>query len=129
LEFEDKEEKMQEAVYGISCLRSIDDRKIVDIEVIDLAFHHNGNNIKRAKIGFIADVPALGYRTYEVVKSAVDSSKVANITAFTAEITKVLPRTTTKTTQQDQTSFHNPEFCIKGDPETAIFTISKDGKQ
>ncbi|HYA85332.1 MAG TPA: glycoside hydrolase family 38 C-terminal domain-containing protein [Candidatus Bathyarchaeia archaeon] len=130
LEFEDKEVKTQEAVYGISCLRSTDDRKIVDIEIIDLGFHHNGNKIKRAKIGFIADVPALGYRTYEVIKSDVDSSKVANITAFTAEITKVLPRTTTKITQQqDQTSFHNPEFSIKVDPETAIFTISKDGKQ
>lgn len=131
LEFEDKKEKIQEAVYGISCLRSTDDRKIVDIEVIDLALHHDGNSIKRVKIGFIADVPALGYRTYEVVKSDVDPSKVANIAAFprSADITKVSPGTTTKITQQDTTSFQNSEFSIEVDPETAIFTISKDGKQ
>ena len=131
LEFEDKEEKMQEAVYGITCLRSTDDRKVVDVEVIDVAFHHNGNSIKRLKIGFIADVPALGYRTYEVVKSDVDSSKPANNTDFAriTDITKVTPAATTKIAQQDQTSFQNSEFSIEVDPETAIFTMSKDGKQ
>jgi alpha-mannosidase len=131
LEFEDKEEKRQEAVYGITCLRSTDDRKVVDVEIIDVAFHHNGNSIKRVKVGFIADVPALGYRTYEVVKSDVDSSKAANNTAFAmiTDITKVTPAATTKIAQQDQTSFQNSEFSIEVDPETALFTMSKDGKQ
>jgi hypothetical protein len=114
-------------VYGISCLGSIDDGKIVDIEIMDLAFYPNDNSIKRVKIGFIADIPALGYRTYEVFKSDINSSKDPYIPVSTS--TEKVPTAATKITKSHHTLFQNSEFTVEVDPETAVFTISKDGKQ
>ena len=118
MEFEHTEENRGEAVYGISCLGSIDDGKIVDIEIMDLVFYPNDSSIKRVKIGFIADIPALGYRTYEVFKSDINSSSTVKV-----------PTAATKVTKSHHTLFQNSEFSVEVDPETAVFTISKDGKQ
>ena len=118
MEFEHTEENRGEVVYGISCLGSIDDGKIVDIEIMDLVFYPNDNSIKRVKIGFIADIPALGYRTYGAFKSDINSSSTVKV-----------PTAATKVTKSHHTLFQNSEFSVEVDPETAVFTISKDGKQ
>jgi alpha-mannosidase len=84
---------------------------LIDLEIIDCTFHTD-NSIKQIKIGFIASVPAFGYRTYEIIlEEGNGNGKPLQLISSSHE-----------------THFKNNEFEIQVNPENATIAISKDGK-
>ena len=80
---------------------------LIDLEIIDCTFYTD-NSIKQIKIGFIAAVPAFGFRTYEIIP---EDGKPVQLTSSSHD-----------------THFKNNEFEIQVNPENATIAISKNGK-
>ena len=81
--------------------------ELIDLEIIDSTFYPD-NSIKQIKIGFIANVPAFGFRSFEIIP---ESDKPTQLTSSSHE-----------------THFKNSEFEIQVNPENATITVTKDGK-
>jgi alpha-mannosidase len=82
---------------------------LVDLEIIDCTYYTD-NSIKQIKIGFIASVPAFGYRTYEIIPEDGNDRQVQLISS------------------SHETHFKNNEFEIQVNPENATITVCKNGK-
>ncbi len=76
------------------------------MEIIDCTFYTD-NSIKQIKIGFIAEVPAFGFRSYKVIP---EDGKPVQLTSSSHD-----------------THFRNNEFEIQVNPENATIAISKNG--
>ena len=84
---------------------------LIDLEIIDCTYYTD-NSIKQIKIGFIALVPAFGYRTYEIIpEDGNDNGKPVQLISASHE-----------------THFKNNEFEIQVNPENATITVSKNGE-
>ncbi|HEU4447946.1 MAG TPA: glycosyl hydrolase-related protein [Nitrososphaeraceae archaeon] len=81
--------------------------ELIDLEIIDSTFYPD-NSIKQIKIGFIANVPAFGFRSFEIIP---ESDKPAQLISSSHE-----------------TLFKNGEFEIQVNPENATITVAKNGK-
>jgi alpha-mannosidase len=81
--------------------------ELVDLEIIDCTFYPE-NSIKQIKIGFIAEVPAFGFRSFEIIS---EDGKPMQSPSSTHE-----------------TYFKNNEFEIQVNPDNATITVSKNGK-
>jgi alpha-mannosidase len=79
----------------------------IDIEIIEYSPHPDGS-IQTVKIGFIAEIPALGYKLYRIVPGENSSSD------------RVLSHSTT---------FRNgSNFDITIDPENGLLNVCKEGR-
>jgi alpha-mannosidase len=84
-----------------------EDKNGIDIEIIECSPYPDGS-IQTVKIGFIAEVPALGYKLYRIVPGENAPSE------------RILSHSTT---------FKNGNnFDISIDPENGLLSVSKDGK-
>jgi alpha-mannosidase len=83
---------------------------LIELEIIDCTFYTD-NSIKQIKIGFIASVPAFGYRTYKIIPEDGNGKPVQLAAASSHE-----------------THFKNNEFEIQVNPENATIAVSKNGK-
>lgn len=101
LEFEEGQIK------GIRNLRS--DGETFEIEILQYLMHANDNGIKSVTIGFMAKVPALGLRMFEVIAS---DERIKITTTLTRD-----------------TSFSTANFDVKVDPETGIIKVQKEGRE
>ena len=81
--------------------------ELIDLEIIDSTFYPD-NSIKQIKIGFIVNLPAFGFRSFEIIP---ESDKPTQLTSSSHE-----------------THFKNSEFEIQVNPENATVTVTKDGK-
>jgi alpha-mannosidase len=81
--------------------------KLIGLEILDCSFYPN-NNIKQIKIGFVATIPAFGFRTFEIVPTG-DSKPMQFASSH-------------------ETYFRNNEFEIQVSPDNATVTVSKNGK-
>jgi alpha-mannosidase len=81
----------------------------IELEIIDCTYYTD-NSIKQIKIGFIASVPAFGYRTYEIISEDGNGKPVQLISS------------------SHETHFKNNEFEIQVNPENATIAVSKNGK-
>lgn len=100
LEFEEGQMK------GISHLRS--EGETFEVDILQYSMHENGNGIKSATIGFMAKIPALGFRMFEVIPGD--------------------ERTELTATLASDTSFSTDNFDVKIDPETGIIRIQQEGE-
>ena len=83
------------------------DKEEIETQLIEVAKDSQGN-IKRARIGFIADLPPLGYKVYRIIER------------------KKPPRSELKV---EKNEVENRFFKIKADPETGIIEVfDKEGK-
>jgi alpha-mannosidase len=79
----------------------------IDIEIIECSPYPDGS-IQTVKIGFIAEIPALGYKLYRIVPGENTPSE------------RILSHSTT---------FKNgSNFEVSIDPENGLLSVSKDGK-
>ena len=79
----------------------------IDIEIIE-CFPYPDGSIQTVKIGFIAEIPALGYKLYRIVHGESTPSG------------RILSHSTT---------FRNgSNFDVSIDPENGLLSVSKDGK-
>jgi alpha-mannosidase len=78
----------------------------IDLEIIDSTFYAD-NSIKKIKIGFIAEVPAFGFRSFEIIPENVKP---------------------VQTSTSHETHFKNSEFEVQVNPENATITVTKNGK-
>ena len=79
----------------------------IDIEIIECSPYPDGS-IQTVKIGFIAEIPALGYKLYRIVPGENTPSE------------RILSHSTT---------FRNgSNFDVSIDPENGLLSVSKDGK-
>ena len=79
----------------------------IDIEIIE-CFPYPDGSIQTVKIGFIAEIPALGYKLYRIVHGEIYPSG------------RILSHSTT---------FRNgSNFDVSIDPENGLLSVSKDGK-
>jgi alpha-mannosidase len=88
---------------GIRNLRSEDET--FEIEILQYS-QHADKSIKKVTIGFLAKVPAIGFRTFALVDG--DAIEATTITR--------------------ETSFSTSNFGIKIDPETGIVQLQQEGK-
>ncbi len=100
LEFEEGQMK------GISHLRS--EGETFEIDILQYSMYENGSGIKNATIGFMAKIPALGFRMFEVIPGD--------------------ERTGITTSLASDTSFSTDNFDVKIDPETGIIRIHHEGE-
>src|SRR5690606_38977567 len=100
LEFEEGQMK------GISRLRS--EGETFEIDILQYSMYENGSGIKNATIGFMAKIPALGFRMFEVIPGD--------------------ERTEITTSLASDTSFSTDNFDVKIDPETGIIRIHHEGE-
>jgi len=100
LEFEEGQMK------GISHLRS--EGETFEIDILQYSMYENGSGIKNATIGFMAKIPALGFRMFEVIPGD--------------------ERTEITTSLASDTSFSTDNFDVKIDPETGIIRIHHEGE-
>ena len=83
------------------------DENRIDIEIIECSPYPDGC-IQTVKIGFIAEIPALGYKLYRIVPGENSPSE------------RILSHSTT---------FKNgSNFDVSIDPENGLLSVSKDGK-
>jgi alpha-mannosidase len=105
-------------IRGIVGLRSTyengtEDEKIIEMEILQHSLHPDGS-IRTAKIGFIPTVPPLGFSTYIIIKgenlSTTHSLSIhsSNEVGFKQRIID--------------------DFEIQVDPDTAIVTVTKNGR-
>ena len=80
--------------------------KLIDLEILDCSFYPD-NSIKQIKIGFVATIPAFGFRTFEIVPGDSKPMQFAS---------------------SHETYFRNNEFEIQVSPDNATVTVSKNGK-
>jgi alpha-mannosidase len=92
-------------IRGIRNLRS--ERETFDIDVLHYSFHVD-NSIKDVTIGFMAKVPALGFRTFELKNGE------------SIEMTTGISR---------DTSFFTSNFEVKVEPETGIIHVQQGGEE
>lgn len=84
-----------------------EEKNRIDIEIIECSPYPDGS-IQTVKIGFIAEIPALGYKLYRIVPGENSSSE------------RILSHSTT---------FRNgSNFDISVNPENGLLSVSKDGK-
>jgi glycosyl hydrolase family 38 len=95
----------EDQIRGIRNLRS--GGETFEIDVLHYSFYTD-NSIKNATIGFMAKVPALGLRTFEL------------ISGDTIEMTTAISR---------DTSFSTSNFDVKVDPETGIIHVQQGGEE
>ena len=81
----------------------------IEVDTIDCTFYHD-NSLKKIKIGFIASVPAFGFRSFEIIPGNGDSNPVQS------------------TPSSHETHFKNNEFEIQVNPENATIMVSKNGR-
>ncbi|HJU58322.1 MAG TPA: glycosyl hydrolase-related protein [Nitrososphaeraceae archaeon] len=91
-------------IKGISYLKSGD--QIIDIEILDYSLYHD-NSLQKINLGCVISVPALGFKTLEIVKSETIDGQT--IIAY-------------------DTSFKNKEYEIEVNRENAIITVFKSIK-
>jgi alpha-mannosidase len=83
------------------------DENRIDIEIIECSPYPDGS-IQSVKIGFIAEIPALGYKLYRIMPGENSPSE------------RILSHATT---------FKNgSNFDVSIDPENGLLSVSKDGK-
>lgn len=83
------------------------DENRIEIEIIECSPYPDGS-IQTVKIGFIAEIPALGYKLYRIVHGENNPSE------------RILSHSTT---------FKNGgNFDVSIDPENGLLSVSKDGK-
>jgi alpha-mannosidase len=88
-------------IKGISCLKSRD--RIIDIEILDYSLYQD-NSIQKITLGCVISVPALGFKTLDIVKSeTIDGQTII----------------------AHDTSFKNKEYEIEVNRENAIITVFK----
>ncbi len=84
-----------------------EEKNRIDIEIIDCSPYPDGS-VQTVKIGFIAEIPPLGYKLYRIVPGENSSSE------------RILSHSTT---------FRNgSNFDISVNPENGLLSVSKDGK-
>ena len=84
-----------------------EEKNKIDIEIIECSPYPDGS-IQTVKIGFIAEIPSLGYKLYRIVPGENTSSQ------------RILSHSTT---------FRNgSNFDVSIDPENGLLSVSKDGK-
>ncbi|HEX6029461.1 MAG TPA: glycosyl hydrolase-related protein [Nitrososphaeraceae archaeon] len=81
--------------------------KSIDLEIIDSTFFPD-NSIKQIKIGFIAEVSAFGFQSFEIIPE--DGKPIQS------------------TSSSPETHFKNSEFEVQVNPENATITVTKNGK-
>jgi alpha-mannosidase len=88
----------------------LQDSDLTPVDILDQTFYEDGS-IRNIRIGFITTVPALGFRTFQIIEAedTGNSSQGSNQSQIT-----------------HATTFSNNEFEIKVDPDTAVVTVSKD---
>ena len=92
-------------IRGIRKLRS--GPETFDVDVLHYSFHMD-KSIKNVTIGFMAKVPALGFRTFELISGE------------SIEMTTGISR---------DTSFFTSNFEVKIEPETGIIHVQQGGKE
>ena len=95
----------EDQIRGIRNLRS--GGETFEIDVLHYSFYTD-NSIKNVTIGFMAKVPALGFRTFEL------------ISGDTIEMTTAISR---------DTSYSTSNFEVKVDPETGIIHVQQGGEE
>ena len=91
-------------IKGISYLKSGD--QIIDIEILDYSLYHD-NSIQKINLGCVISVPALGFKTLDIVKSeTIDGQTII----------------------AHDTSFKNKEYEIEVNRENAIISVFKSIK-
>ncbi|ADP77346.1 glycoside hydrolase family 38 [Methanothermus fervidus DSM 2088] len=80
----------------------------IDVEVIKFRKYDDGS-IKTARIGFIAEVPALGYKIYKILQRP--------------------PKSKTGVLEVSDNSVRNKFFEIKFSPDTGLIKIVKNGEE
>ncbi|HET7148129.1 MAG TPA: glycoside hydrolase family 38 C-terminal domain-containing protein [Candidatus Nitrosopolaris sp.] len=90
------------------------DFDVTPIEILDQSFHDDGS-IKSIRIGFITTVPALGFKTFEIIEA--EKAIIGNS-----------PHGNNESHLTHTTTFSNNEFEIKVDPDNAIVSVSKGNK-
>jgi alpha-mannosidase len=98
---------------------------IIDLEIIDCTYYTD-NSIKQIKIGFIASVPAFGYRTYEIIPE--DSNGNGNGNGNDNDNDNDNGKPVQLISSSHETHFKNNEFEIQVNPENATIAVSKNGK-
>jgi len=93
-------------VRRIEGLRS--DQEEVEVEILEFTRYADGS-YQTAKIGFVATVPALGYRTYSIMSRNPRGSKTNKIKIRGNRI-------------------QNQFFDVKFDPSNGLIEVSRDGK-
>lgn len=88
----------------------LQDSDLIPVDILDQSFYDDGS-IKNIRIGFITTVPALGFKTFEVIEAEDLDSQGMNESHIT-----------------HTTTFSNNEFEVKVDPDNAVVTVSKDDK-
>lgn len=84
-----------------------EDKNRIDIEIVECSPYPDGS-IQTVKIGFIAEIPALGYKLYRIVHGKNNPSE------------RILSHSTT---------FKNGgNFDVSIDPENGLLSVSKDGR-
>jgi len=85
----------------------LEDKDEIETQMIEVSKDSQGN-IKRAKLGFMADLPPFGYKVYRLVER------------------KKTPKSELKL---EGNEVENPFFRVKADPETGIIeVVDKEGK-
>ncbi len=86
----------------------LEDKEEIESQVIEVVRDSQGN-IKRAKLGFMVDLPPLGYKVYRLVERK---------------------KTPTSEIKSEENEVENSFFRVKTDPETGIIEVfDKKGKR
>ena len=92
---------------------------LIPIEILSCSLYGDGS-IKSIRIGFIVNIPALGFRTFDIVEGEND-------------VVEITPQQSSRTENNDAafttTFIANNEFTIKVDPDNAIITAFKGDKE
>src|SRR5215216_385429 len=91
-----------------SCGKKSSGSELIDLEIIDCIFYPD-NSIKQIKFGFIATVPAFGFRTFEIIPE--DGKPIQS-----------------NSSSLHETYFKNNEFEVQVNPENATISVSRNGK-
>ena len=97
----------QGKVLKINGVRSGKEEK--EVEIIELSKHQDGS-FKKVKIGFIADVPATGYKVYKIITNKPKTIKDSFL-------------------QQKDDSIENKFFKLQFSKENGLIKVFKQGKQ
>ncbi len=85
----------------------LEDKEEIESQIMEVERDSEGN-IKRARLGFVADVPPFGYKVYRIVEREK---------GFSSKI------------KLEQNEVENPFFKVKADTETGILEVfDKEGK-
>jgi alpha-mannosidase len=113
-------------IKGIESLKSCNEDggcsggETIDFEILNYSLHTD-RSIKMIKIGFIPTVPALGFATFKIVKGEDKPTEELYINPLSPSSSFSLEGTTL---QQK----NNNGFEIQVDPDSAIVTVTKNGK-